>query len=182
MNKYISIYLYGSIILLVGVFLLFSMNFTFLETKWVMGLSLTVGSLFAFIAAFYSQKKQVQFTYHEIHAMTMMIYGISVLIYYNQPENLIFITTFLFFFYTFSEIIFCNWLFNLKQEVVFKILIVRVLLALLIGIGTVFAINNEVLAEEIFGILFILVGINTILYVPIMKARQSLETSQAIMV
>jgi hypothetical protein len=114
--------------------------------------------------------------------MTMMIYGISVLIYYNQPENLIFITTFLFFFYTFSEIIFCNWLFNLKQEVVFKILIVRVLLALLIGIGTVFAINNEVLAEEIFGILFILVGINTILYVPIMKARQSLETSQAIMV
>lgn len=182
MNKYFSIYLYGSIILLVGVFLLFSMNFTFMEIKWVMGISLTFGSLFAFIAAFYSQNKQVQFTYHEIHAMTMMIYGISVLLYCNQPENLIFITTFLFFFYTFSEIIFCNWLFNLKQEVVFKILIVRVLLALLIGIGTVFAINNEVLGEEIFGILFILVGINTILYVPIMKARQSLETSQAIIV
>ena len=101
-----------------------------------------------------------------------MIYGISVLLYCNQPENLLFITTFLFFFYTFSEIIFCNWLFNLERKVVLKILFIRVFLGLAIGVGTILAMNLTEFTLEIFGALFIMVGINIMLYAPIMKRNQ----------
>jgi hypothetical protein len=132
---------------------------------------LIVGAIFAFITAFSRQRQQVQFAYHEMHALAMLAYGISLILLCNSSEKLIAFTSFLFIFYAFSEIIFCNWLFNLAQKVVFKILAIRALLGLLIGIGTVVAMNYTEFTIQIFGAMFILVGINIILYVPVMKAN-----------
>jgi uncharacterized membrane protein HdeD (DUF308 family) len=171
MKKHLPIYLYGSIIILVGVFLLFSENSSFQTIKITLGISLIVGAIFAFITAFSRQRQQVQFAYHEMHALAMLAYGISLILLCNSSEKLIAFTSFLFIFYAFSEIIFCNWLFNLAQKVVFKILAIRALLGLLIGIGTVVAMNYTEFTIQIFGAMFILVGINIILYVPVMKAN-----------
>jgi uncharacterized membrane protein HdeD (DUF308 family) len=171
MKKHLPIYLYGSIIILVGVFLLFSENSSFQIIKITLGISLIVGAIFAFITAFSRQRQQVQFAYHEMHALAMLAYGISLILLCNSSEKLIAFTSFLFIFYAFSEIIFCNWLFNLAQKVVFKILAIRALLGLLIGIGTVVAMNYTEFTIQIFGAMFILVGINIILYVPVMKAN-----------
>lgn len=136
MKKYLPIYLYGLIIILVGIFLLVSENITFNLVKYGLGISLILVSIFAFITAFSRQRKQVQFAYHEKHALAMSVYGIVVLLFCNSFERLESVTAFLFIFYAFSEIIFCNWLFNLEQKVVFKILAIRALLGLAIGIGT----------------------------------------------
>jgi uncharacterized membrane protein HdeD (DUF308 family) len=171
MKKHLPIYLYGSIIILVGVFLLFSENSSFQIIKITLGISLIVGAIFAFITAFSRQRQQVQFAYHEMHALAMLAYGISLILLCNSSEKLIAFTSFLFIFYAFSEIIFCNWLFNLAQKVVFKILAIRALLGLLIGIGTVVAMNYTEFTIQIFGAMFILVGINIIFYVPVMKAN-----------
>jgi uncharacterized membrane protein HdeD (DUF308 family) len=178
MKKYLPIYLYGSIIILVGIFLLFSKNYSFDSIKITLGISLMVGAIFAFITAFTRQRKQVQFAYHEMHALTMLVYGISLLLLCNSSEKLISFTSFLFIFYTFSEIIFCNWLFNLAQKVVFKIAAIRTLLGLVIGIGTVVAMNYTEFTFQIFGVLFIMIGINIILYVPVMKDKQLIEISK----
>jgi uncharacterized membrane protein HdeD (DUF308 family) len=171
MKKHLPIYLYGSIIILVGVFLLFSENSSFQIIKITLGISLIVGAIFAFITAFSRQRQEVQFAYHEMHALAMLVYGISLILLCNSTEKLISFTAFLFIFYALSEIIFCNWLFNLAQKVVFKIVAIRALLGLLIGIGTVVAMNYTEFTIQIFGALFILVGINIILYVPVMKAN-----------
>jgi len=171
MKKHLPIFLYGSIIILVGVFLLFSENSSFQTIKITLGISLIVGAIFAFITAFSRQRQEVQFAYHEMHALAMLVYGISLILLCNSTEKLISFTAFLFIFYALSEIIFCNWLFNLAQKVVFKIVAIRALIGLIIGIGTVVAMNYTEFTIQIFGAMFILVGINIILYVPVMKAN-----------
>jgi hypothetical protein len=172
MKKYLPIYLYGYLTILEGIFLVFTEQSPFGMVRLTLGIALTVGAGLAFVAAYSSRQKQVQFAYHEIHALTMLVYGVSVLLFARNMEQLTSFTAFLLFFYSFSEIIFCSWIFNLKQMVVFKILVVRILLGLATGVGTIIAMSIPEHTLEIFGILFILVGINFILYVPIMKESE----------
>lgn len=130
MKKHLPIYLYGLIIILVGAFLLFSENSSFQNIKLTLGISLTAGAILAFAAAFARQRHQVQFAYHQMHALALLVYGIMLLLFCNSSEQLMEFTAFLFIFYAFSEIIFCNWLFNLAQKVVIKIIAIRALLGL----------------------------------------------------
>ena len=171
MNKSLPIYLYGSIKIFIGIFLLFSENITFNIIKFSLGIALIIGAIFAIISAFNRQRKQVQFAYHEMHAFAMLIYGVSLFLFCNSSEKLILFTAFLLVFYSFSEITFCVWLFNLGQKVVFKIVVIRTLLGLLIGAGTITAMYYSEYTLQIFGVMFFLVGINIIFYVPIMKAN-----------
>jgi hypothetical protein len=172
MKKYLPIYFYGLIILLEGFFLVFSEYYTFNIIKLSLGISLIIAALPAFMAVFSRQMKQVQIAYHEIHALTMLVYGISILLFCNTIEMIISFTAFLFIFYMFSEIVFCSWLFNLGRKVVYKIIIVRFLLGLATGVGTVAAMNSSSFKLEGFGILFIMVGINILFYVPVMKGNE----------
>lgn len=175
MKKNLPIYTYGTIIILEGIFLLFSVDITFNIIKLTTGFSLTAGAIIAFIAAFSRQKKQVQFAYHQLHALAMLAYGISIMIFCESLEKFVYYSTFLFFYYTFSEIIFCNWLFNLRQKIVYKIIIVRFLLGLVIGIGTVIATTFSAYSIEVFGVLFIIVGINIMFYVPVLRQKELSE-------
>jgi uncharacterized membrane protein HdeD (DUF308 family) len=175
MKKYLPIFIYGSIIILVGFFLLFLGNSSFKLIKIILGVSLIVGAIFAFITAFSRQRNQVHFAYHEIHALAMLVYGITLLSLCNSFEKLYDFTAFLFIFYTFSEIMFCNWLFNMEQKVVLKVVAIRVLLGFMAGIGAIVAMNYTDFTIQIFGVLFIMVGINIILYVPIIKNFKSIQ-------
>lgn len=172
MKKNIPIYLYGSIIILLGVYLLFTKNIAFNTIKFTLGIASIFGALFAIISAYFRYRKQVQFTYHKMHALAMLFYGISVICFCNSPEKLLWVTSFLLFFYAFSEIIFCNWLFNLAQKGVFKIVVIRLLLGLIVGVGTVVAIHYTTFSLQLFGVLFIIIGINVLFYVPVMKAKR----------
>ena len=181
MNKHIPLYIYGSTIIFSGFFLLFSDNSMFDVIKFNMGIAFIFGAFFAFLTALSRQRKQVQFAYHEMHAVAMIVYAIAVLFFCNSLETMISYTTFLLFFYTFSEIIFCYWLFNLLEKVVFKVLAIRFLLGFAVGIGTIAAMNYTEYALHIFGVVFILVGINVLYYVPAMKTSRSFGNSNQVL-
>jgi hypothetical protein len=170
------IYLYGAIILLVGLYLIFSENTVFELINVKISIPLIIGSSFAFIAAFSRQRKRIQFAYHEMHALTMLVYGISILVFCYSFEMFFSFTAFLFLFYSFSEIIFCSWLFNLGEKISFRIVIVRIMLGLAVGIGTVVAMYFSTYSMIVFGILFLTVGINIMLYVPVMIGSETSKT------
>ncbi len=149
--------------------LLFSENFAFSTIQFVLGAILIIAAVIAFIAAFSKQRKQVQFAYHEMHALAMLVYGISILVFCNTVEAMISFTEFLFIFYALSEIIFCNWLFNLGQKVLYRVIFVRLIIGLAAGASTVVIASFSMFKLEAFSLLFILVGINVLLYVPVMK-------------
>jgi uncharacterized membrane protein HdeD (DUF308 family) len=172
MKKHLPIYFYGAIIILVGIFLLFPEYYSLNRINLTIGITLTIGAMLAFMAAFSRRTKHVQFAYHEMHALAMLVYGISIILFCNTLEKLISVTAFLLVFYAFSEIIFCNWLFNLGQKTIHKIIIVRFLLGIAIGIGVVISMNFSEHTLEGFGILFIMVGINIMLYVPVVKIKE----------
>lgn len=175
-QKNSNIYLYGAIIVLVGIFLLFSGDSTFQDIKFTLGISLIFGAILGFLAALSRKRTQVAFSYHEIHALVMVVYGISILVFITSMESLIILSGFLFFFYAFSEIIFCVWLFNLKSKVDYRIVLLRVFLGVLVGVGTIVIKHyynlNDTIALPGYGILFIIIGTNIFLYVPIMKSNQ----------
>ncbi len=180
MKKNFSLHLYGAIIIFAGVFLFFSQQVAFNVLKITLGSTLLIGGLLSFLTALSRQRWQVQLAYHEMHAMTMLIYGVVVIVFGATLETLLYITSFLFFFYAFSEITFCIWLFNLHRKVSYKIVFVRMLLALAVGFGVVVIMFYPDLNKEIdmegFGPLFIIIGINVLLYVPILKANELKET------
>ncbi len=176
MKKNLPLYVYGAVIIFAGVFLLYSKQFTFQTIKLTLGISLIIGAILAFLKALSRKRKQVEFSYHEINALSMMVYGFLILLLANNIEKLLYFSTFLMFFYAFSEIIFCNWLFNLRKKVIYKIIILRIILALIVGVGTILimyyntALNN--LAIEGFGILFIIIGLNILLYIPVINNNE----------
>jgi uncharacterized membrane protein HdeD (DUF308 family) len=159
-----------------GVFLLFSRFYTFHILQYSLGITLIVAALVGFLKALSRQRNQVEFTYHEIHALTIFVYGLSVLLFANTLEVLTNFSVFLFIFYTFSEIIFCNWLFNLHRGVMQKIVFFRVFLALLVGIGTIILMYYDGVDKsrimEGFGVIFIIIGVNILLYIPAMKPKE----------
>jgi hypothetical protein len=171
MQKHLPIYVYGFITVLVGIFLIIPNNHLFLTVKHTLGISLILGAIFAFISAFARQRKHVQFAYHEMHALVMLTYGLSIVLFCTSSKELISFTVFLFVFYAFSEIIFSSWIFNLHRKAVIQIAVIRALLGLAIGFGTIIALNYTAFTLQIFGALFIMVGINIMLYIPVMKAQ-----------
>jgi hypothetical protein len=181
MNKNLPLYIYGSTIIFSGLFLLFLDNGIFEVIKFNMGIAFTAGAFFAFITALSRQRKQVQFVYHELHAFAMLVYAVALLFFCNSFEAMISYTTFLLFFYTFSEIIFCYWLFNLLEKVVFRIVAIRLLLGFTVGVGTIAAMNYTEYALHVFGVLFILVGLNVLYYVPVIRTSRSIENSSQVL-
>jgi len=176
MRKNLPLYTYGAILILEGVFLLLSKNSEFQTIKYTMGITLIIGSIFAILTALSRKREQASFQYHEMHALAMLVYGVSVLLFANTLETLTNFSIFLFFFYAFSEIIFCLWIFHLENKVDYKIVLVRVSLGLLVGVGTIVIKHyyniNDAIALPGYGILFIIIGINILLYIPIMEKNE----------
>jgi len=171
MNKFIPIYIYGIVIILQGIFIFLFQQLDFQFIKWVLGVSSVLAALLALIAAFYRREKQVQLAYHELHSLMLLIYGIVLLYFCNSLDRLIFTTILLFLFYAISEIVFCNWLFNLPSKLGFKVLFIRLSIGLITGMGAVWALALSKQPLLILGTLFMLVGVNIVMYIPIVKGN-----------
>jgi len=171
MKKSLPIYLYGSILVLSGLFLIFSGNSSIALIRVFLGIVVTLAAAFAFIAAFLRRRTQVQLAYHELHALAMLIYGVLVLVFASSFDRLMMITSFLFFFYALSEIIFSNWLFNGGKKIVYRVIFVRAFLGLFIGVLTVAGLHYTNYVREIFGVLFVIIGTNVVFYVPVVASN-----------
>ena len=164
-------YAYGAVVALQGVFLLLADPLLYNSIRGVTGASLIVAGILAIFTVYNKQRKEVQSAYHAMHAFAMLIYGFTILFFCNTIEKLAMVSEFLFIFYAFSEIIFCSLLFNMERKINFNILYVRIFIAFSVGIGTIFAMQFSALELKGFGMLFVAIGINIMLYVPIMKSE-----------
>lgn len=175
-RKEISLLLNGSFILLTGLMLLFLQNASLEWVKYtVAGLMLTA-AFFALITAMNRNKQNVQFAYHEMHALSIFVYAVAVLFFCPSFSRFNYFTSSLLLFYTFSEITFAFWLFNLKKDINPGVVIVRLALGLLVGVGPVILLAHTASTNEVklmsIGVFFILIGVNILLYKPVMKAFQ----------
>lgn len=173
-----SLYVYGGITIAAGLVLGFLNSAPFTTLKLTLGFTLVAGAIFAFATGFQSRRSEVKFAYHELHALAMMVYGVSIMLFCDSIESLLFFTAFLFLFYALSEIILSSWLFNMGKKVSLKVLALRVVLGVFLGLGTVIAMNDTSVAIEVFSVLFALAGINVLLYVPSIKSQQVLSNHQ----
>jgi uncharacterized membrane protein HdeD (DUF308 family) len=172
MKKSIPLFSYGAIIIIAGLFLILSTDSSLTILRFTLGVTLSVASILAFITSLSHPKRLVWFAYHEIHALAMLAYGLTIMVFGNSFDSLLSFTAILFMFYAFSEIIFCSRLFNLEQHVHLKIVLVRLVLGLLVAIGSVALIyyrEDTAVILTGYGVVFMVIGINVLLYAPITK-------------
>lgn len=164
--------MYGGITIAAGLVLGSLNSGPFNTLKLTLGFTLVADAIFAFATGFQSKRSEVKFAYHELHALAMMGYGVSIMLFCETMENLLFLTAFLFLFYALSEIILSSWMFNMGKKVSLRVLVLGVFL----GLGTVVAMNDTGIAVEVFSVLFAAAGINVLLYVPIIKSQQAFSS------
>ncbi len=171
--------MHGLLIVASGILTIVFQNESYTFIKYMLFGSLLISAIFGFIAMAKRTKQQVQFAYHELHTLTIVIYAFALLLFGNSFERLTYFTAFLFIFYAFSEIIFCFWLLNIHGRVNLKTLITRFLLGLICGLGTVTVLSYPEWKENLkligYGVIFIIIGINIILHKPIMKRESHLR-------
>jgi hypothetical protein len=168
-------YVYGAVVALQGVFLLLADPLLYNSIRGVTGGALILAEILAVFTVYNKQRKEVQSSYHAMHALAMFVYGFTVLFFCDTIEKLAIVSEFLFIFYAFSEIIFCSWLFNMERKITFNILFLRIFIAFGVGAGTIFAMQFSALELKGFGMLFIAIGINIMLYVPIMRSEAKVQ-------
>jgi len=174
MNKNQSLLLYGILIIVAGLLMVVLRTHTILT--YSVAFCMITSALFALITAYKSRAHHVRIIYHETHALAMITYSVILLFLCTTLESFIQYTTFYFLFYFFSEVIFCNWLFNLKTKVSLEVLVKRIFIAFIIGVGTVVVISSNGINQELklmgLGVLMCIIGINTLYYKPIIKILQ----------
>lgn len=173
MNKQQTLYLYGFLVILTGILIIGLRAESIHLLKCVMACCLIPAALLAFGTALKSKNSRVQFAYHELHALALVVYAGLMLTYCEDFECFIYLTTFFFVFYTFSEMVFAAWLFNLNPVLVYQIALTRILFGFVIGIGAIAILYHPDLTQSErlmgYGIIFIILGINILFYKRVMK-------------
>jgi hypothetical protein len=181
MNKRILITLYGSLIVLTGLFLVIFHAQPIDVIKYTVASSLAVCAALSFVTTLKIDNRKVSFIYLNLHAVTLLTYSLSLFFACFSMETFSSFSSVYFIFYSFSEIIFCFWLFNLKSLVGIKILIQRLVTAGLVGVGTLVLLSNFGNSQKVsligFGILLVLTGINAFFYKPIMQALETPDSA-----
>lgn len=176
-----ALYLCGIITIIsgIGVFLIGAYNVSTL--KYFLSISILLAGFLALVTALSLRKKQVPFAYHGIHAFALITYALILMFTASNNEFIIFLTAFLFIFYAVSEIIFCASVFNIQSKVNYQMLMIRISLGLLVGIATAFVMTYTLINMEIqlivYSIIFILIGVNVLLYKPILSKPVLAENS-----
>jgi hypothetical protein len=176
MSRKVSLFLSGVFILIPGILLIVLYQSTFETIRYVLLAFLAPSAILSLITAIKRYREQIQFVYHEIHALALLIYVVALFGFCTKFEQLNKYSVFLFMFYAVSEIIFCSLLFNLKGKVILNTLILRIAFSFIIGIGTTIIVSTQEILQTTklmgYGVVFILMGINSLLYRPIMSQER----------
>ncbi len=179
MTRFQSLSVYTFLIILIGA-LLVSLSFNPSKViQYIVGFGMLLISVFAGITALKCKNLNVPYVYHLLHSIGFIIYGIVILFYATSSENFLDATSFFLLYYGITEIIFSFQLTMLKRDDInFKTIIYRMLIGLLIGVGSFIIIviskinhRDALLAS---GIVFVLCGINLVLFKTILKNLKEL--------
>jgi hypothetical protein len=173
MNKKSYLVLQGVFFLLTG-FLLILMAGESLQTiKYILLGGLTPSMILGVLTAAKRINKHIEFTYQIIHVFGISCYLLSLIFFCSNFDQLNNYTSIFFMFYAFSEIIFCNYLFNSNEHIKSNILLTRIVIGLICGIGSVviFSLPDTNQAFKLIGngIIFSIIGINILIFRPILK-------------
>lgn len=176
MSRKLSLFLSGIFIMIPGILLIVLHQASFETIRYVLLAFLAPSAILGVITAVKRYREHVQFVYQEIHTWGLLIYVIAIAVFCISFESLNKYSVFLFMYYAVSEIIFCSLLFNLKGKVILNTLILRIAFSFIIGIGTTIIVSTQEILQTTklmgYGIVFILMGINALLYQPIMNQER----------
>ena len=174
MTRFQSLTIYAFLIILIGT-LVVSLSFRPSDViQFLVGFGMFIISLFAGITAYKCKKLNVPSTYHLLHSIGFAVYGIVILFYADSSDKFLTSTSFFLLYYGITEIIFSFQLSMLKKaNMNFKIVIFRLVIGLLIGVGSfiIIMISTKSHRDALLtsGIVFVFCGINLLLFRTVLK-------------
>jgi len=144
----------------------------------IVGSGMIFTALFAAITAVKCKNLQIPLKYHSIHALSMLVFGLAVLIFASDFKLFFTMTSSFLMFYGIAEVIFSFQIVMLEQKNVHQtIVIVRFIIGCFIALGAVLILVtsffNQNNAITVAGIIFIFSGLNLILFRTVLKNLKS---------
>ena len=177
MTRFQTLSIYAILIVLIGT-LIISLSFSPSQAiQYFVGFGMLLIGIFAAITAYKCKNLNVPYTYHLLHFVGFLIYGIALIFYASSSQLFLSITSFFLLYYGITEMIFSFELTMLKRtNVNFKTVVYRLILGLLIGVGSFIIIvitqSNHRDALLASGVVFVFCGINLLLFKSILKNSQ----------
>ncbi len=174
MTKFQTLTVYAIIIICIGI-LVISLSFRPSEAiQYFVGFGILVSAIFSGITAYKCKFLNVPYTYHLLHSIGFTIYGIIILFFAISSEKFLHYTSFFLLYYGITEIIFCFQITMLKRDNInFKMMIYRLLIGLLIGVGSfiiiIISTKNQRDGLLTSGIVLVFCGINLLLFRTVLK-------------
>ena len=174
MTKFQTLTIYAIIIICIGI-LVISLSFRPSEAiQYFVGFGILVSAIFSGITAYKCKFLNVPYTYHLLHSIGFTIYGIIILFFAISSEKFLHYTSFFLLYYGITEIIFCFQITMLKRDNInFKMMIYRLLIGLLIGVGSfiiiIISTKNQRDGLLTSGIVLVFCGINLLLFRTVLK-------------
>jgi len=174
MTKYQALKLSGVLMILTGIPLLFSHLLSSITVQYTVALCMIVSAAFACLNACKNKNVQIPFHYHELHTVGFIVYGLAILFFATNNIRFINITGCFFIYYGMTELFFCFQLLNHRAKVnlQLKVFLTRIFVGVFTYLGSLFILNfctGECKALIVYGIMFVLSGVNLILYKNILK-------------
>lgn len=172
LGKKLSLQMQGLLIVTLGILLIvFQTQSIILIRSLLLGFFVPI-SVFGIITTVKRVRKQIEFSYQEIHTITFIIYLVAVAVGAYSFERLNYITDSLFFFFCFAEITFCNILFIMYGRTRLNTLLIRLYLGLFCGVAATVSLTIADLKPDImllcYGIVFIHIGISILAFRPVL--------------
>lgn len=166
MSRYLTLYIYALLMMSSGgaIILLIQSPFELMLQTFFMLIMLS--AFFTGITAYKYRADQIPLNYHGLHAIGLLIYSLSLLIFASDASIFFNISIFYLLYYGLAELIFGLQMLLQKDQMLFRIIAIRIDLGFLIAItavGLYISIDkyiNLTNANKIVGLLFIACGVN----------------------
>jgi hypothetical protein len=175
MTKYTSLYIYALLLMVSGFVLLGLVESPYKLMTETFFIVILLTAAFAGITSFYCKPYQVPMNYHGMHAIGLLLYGISILMLTEDLEKFYVFTVFYLLYYGIAEIIFGLQMLLQKDKMIFRVVAIRLAIGFFIALTVVgLYISsgkyvNLINAIKMIGVLFILSGINLLFYKDVLK-------------
>jgi hypothetical protein len=129
------------------VLLIFEFN-TDPSIRFPVALSIFASSVFALVTTLKSKNLQVPFKYHGMHALGLIAFATSILFLGTDMLKLLNITAFFMLFFGITELIFGMQLLMLKASISLPILIFRLVVGFVQGLGSIVILQLSYLKQS----------------------------------
>lgn len=184
MNRYISLTIYASLIMITGIVLICIAYTSSSIIQITIGISSLISAVFAFITAYNSRFMPVQRNYHALHGIGFLVYGIAVLFYSTTRQLFLDITAFFLIYYAFAEFIFCFQRLMNEENTNLQKDIIRFVIGIVMIIGVIAILITSSIdihsAFMICGLVFIISGINLILFKTVLREYDKAQLKKVV--